>query len=182
MGYGLAYAWIKRDAAAVYRILGMPIFVMAFLSIGRIYKAIGNALGIPAALQPTGTPDPLRSLSRRSFWIAACGEGTFRLTWPGARPGPRWGKALCLTLFGLGFHDLWQHIKDCGVWIACLGSVWSILPSSTSPGNSSPNHPDPAYAAALGIGWGIALLSLVALIWLALRQFAVPWGRRGGGF
>ena len=32
------------------------------------------------------------------------------------------------------------------------------------------NHPDPAYAAALGIGWGIAVLSLAALIWLSLRN------------
>jgi hypothetical protein len=162
VGYGLVYPWFRRELGPAYRVLGMPIFAMAFLSIGRIFRVI-NALGIPLlSSQRVSTRFVVFALL---FLIALAGRNLQahlpRLT------QARWGKALCLALFGLGFHDLWQHIK---LWrVDRMPDLFRNLQVDLS-GEFVANHPDPAYAAALGIGWSIGLLTLGALIWLSLRN------------
>jgi len=162
VGYGLVYPWIKQDAAAVYRILGMPIFAMAFLSIGRIYRVI-NALGIPLlSSQRVSTRFVVFSLI---FLLVLAGRNLQSHLAKATQA--RLGKLLCLALFGLGLQDLWQHIK---LWrVDRMPGLFRNLEVDLT-GEFVANHPDPAYAAALGIGWGIALLSLAALIWLSLRN------------
>jgi len=162
IGYGLIYAWVSRDAEHRYRILGLPIFAMAFLSIGRIYRVV-NALGIPLlSSQRVSTRFVVFSLI---FLLVLAGRN-LQAHLPRLTQG-RLGRPLCLALFGLGFHDLWQHIK---LWrVDRMPDLFRDLQVDLT-GEFIANHPDPAYAAALALGWGIALLSLVALIWLSLRD------------
>jgi hypothetical protein len=163
VGYGLIYAWISRDAEVRYRALSVPIFAMAFLSIGRIFKVV-NALGIPLlSSQRVSTRFVVFSLI---FLLVVAGRNLQAHL--GRLTRARLGKALCLALFGLGFHDLWQHIK---LWrVDRMPDLFRNLEIDLT-GEFVANHPDPAYAAALGIGWGIALLSLGVLMWLSLRGY-----------
>jgi hypothetical protein len=162
VGYGVVYAWIKKDPGAHYRVLGAPMFAMAVLSIGRIYKAI-NTLGIPLlSSQRVSTRFVIFPVV---FLLALAGRNL--QSHLGRVTQARLGKALCLTLFGLGFHDIWQHIK---LWrVDRMLDLFRNLDVDLT-GEFVANHPDPAYAAALGIGWGIALLSLAVLIWLSVRN------------
>jgi hypothetical protein len=86
----------------------------------------------------------------------------------------RLGKALCLALFGLGFHDLWQHIK---LWrVDRMPDLFRNLEVDLA-GEFIANHPDPPYVLALAIGWGIGLISLVVLSYLAARESATGQGQ-----
>jgi hypothetical protein len=71
-------------------------------------------------------------------------------------------------------NDLWQHAK---LWrFERMFELFANLQVDLT-GEFIANHPDPAYALALGIGWAVAALTLIALVYLAARESRAPAGK-----
>jgi len=162
LGYGLLYAWLRSPADNRLRGLAFPMAAMTLLSIGRIYKVI-NLLGIPLlSSQRVSTRFVVFPVL---FLLAFAGLGLQKHL--DRLGGSRAVRYLAMALFGVGAHDLWQHIK---LWrVERMFDLFSNLPIDLT-GELVANHPDPPYQLALGIGWGVALLTLLALVCLAARE------------
>lgn len=139
-----------------YRRLLLPFLIMAFLSLGRVYRPI-NALGIPLlSSQRVSTRFLIFPLLGLLFLGS---EGLQRLI-ERHRPSWRWQLG-GLIVVGALFHDLWQHTK---LWrVRRMMELFDHLPIDFS-GEYVANHPDPAYLWALSIGVGVALVSLAFLL------------------
>jgi hypothetical protein len=171
LGYGLLYASRNKSAGLQLSRLGVPLVGMTILSIGRIYKLISLA-GIPLISS--------QRVSSRFFILpllfllvlaaANLQSHLNRLRRSGATPA----LALALALFGVGVNDLWQHAK---LWrFERMFELFANLQVDLT-GEFIANHPDPAYALALGIGWAVAALTLIALVYLAARESRAPAGK-----
>lgn len=163
VGYGILHpARTRMPSRQIFLGLLVPILGMAFLSLGRVYKVI-NLTGIPLlASQRVSTRFFIFSLVFL-ITIAALGMQE-RIARTSNRP-----LLLLLLTGGLAalLHDLWQHVK---LWrVENLGGLFRSFPVDLS-GEVVANHPDPPYFAALGIGWSVAAITLIALIYLSLQE------------
>ena len=141
---------------------------MTLLSIGRIYKLI-NLLGIPLiSSQRVSTRFIIFPVL---FLLAFAGLGLQNHL---DRLGDsRAVRGLAMALLGVGAHDLWQHIK---LWrVERMFDLFSNLPVDLT-GELVANHPDPPYFLALGIGWAVAGLTLLVLVYLASRESSAAAG------
>lgn len=165
-----AYAIGRRDGPTDgrYRRLLLPFLIMAFLSLGRVYRPI-NALGVPLlSSQRVST----RFLVFPLLGLLFLGSENLQRLIERQRPSWRWQLG-GLILAGALFHDLWQHTK---LWrVRRMMELFDHLPIDFS-GEVVANHPDPAYTAALIIGVGVALLSLIFLLIKVRRSAASSAG------
>lgn len=162
LGYGLVFGLLRSPPEARLRELAAPMAAMMVLAIGRVYKVI-NLLGIPLiSSQRVATRFVIFPLL---FLLVLAGFNVQRhLEQRGSSGAVR---LLALALLGVGAHDLWQHVK---LWrFERMFDLFANLPVDLS-GEVVANHPDPAYGLTLGIGWGVALVTLAALGYAAARE------------
>jgi hypothetical protein len=160
--YGVLIPWLDRPPETRSRVLAAPILAMTVLSIGRLFEPI-NALGIPL-ISSQRVSTRFMILPLLFLLVLAGSKLQRRLERSGASLG---AQALGLALLAVGAQDLWQHIK---LWrYERMFGLFADLPVDLS-GEVVANHSDPAYTLALGIGWGVALLTLVALVYAAVRE------------
>lgn len=166
------YRWVKKkDPQHGYPELVIPILGVALLSIGRLYRLArlvpipllsGERASIRMMILPLVVLLILATIELQS-WLRARGSAQ--------EPGQTRRIQVVEQIAGLGLllalvHDLWQHLK---VWQ--VTNAFAAFP--TTPTNLAikivANHPDPPYITVLAIGAAISLVSLVVLLWLALR-------------
>jgi hypothetical protein len=157
--FGVYRTWRKQSPV---RALLVPIAVLTFLSIGKIYSLI-NHLPIPLS-------DSERVSSR--FFIlpvvaliilAAFNFQEF-LTERGRRGLSE--RILNLGLLILMGHDLLQHSR---IWR--VTNMYKLFPSTPADIHASViNHPDPVYVTMLAVGAAGTLLTLIVLLVLSLRE------------
>jgi hypothetical protein len=160
--YGLLFAWLRHPPEGRQRGLAGPLVAMTVLSIGRIYEPI-NLLGIPLiSSQRVAT----RFIIFPVLFLVVFAASNLQRHLE-ERGASRAARSLALALLGVGAHDLWQHIK---LWrVDRMFGLFTELPVDLT-GELVANHPDPPYFLALGIGWAVAGLTLLALIYLAARE------------
>ncbi|MGH2620680.1 MAG: hypothetical protein ACRDHG_08940, partial [Anaerolineales bacterium] len=154
--------WIRRGSSLrPYFSMLFPIAVVLILSVGRIYRLVG-LVGIPLlASQRVATrlivvPVTITVVLAVLGFEQAMREQTS-------------GTARLLTTGGLVLlaHDLWQHLR---LWrVVNMPGLFPTKPLDLSV-NIVANHPDPPYELSLGVGAAISLVSLIALIALALNR------------
>lgn len=153
---------LARRAGVLDRTLAVPIFGMALLSIGRIYKPL-NLLGIPLiSSQRVATRFVIYSI----VMLIVLGARTLERYLRDSRPSSagRVGFVALLVLLG---HDLWQHVK---LWrIAHMYDLFPLRDVDLS-GEYVANHVDPAYTTVLVLGWSVALVTVLILTYAAMRE------------
>jgi hypothetical protein len=169
--FGIAYAWREGKLNST---LAIPMFTMAFLSIGRIYRPL-NLLGIPLlSSQRVSTRFVIFAIVFLIVIAAHSLQHYFnrnRISTTG-----RLGLLALLALMG---HDLWQHVK---LWR--IERMYDLFPMREVDLSAEyvANHLDPPYTTALVVGWGVALLALGVLTALSLKERtgATQRGSAGG--
>ena len=155
-------AWIKRHTSVrPYLPLLLPIVVLLILSIGRIYGVIGH-LNIPLL-------DSQRVATRLIVLPVTLTVVLSVLAFEEILRSRSTHITRLLTVAGLALlaHDLWQHFR---LWrVAHMPGLFPPRPLDLSL-NVVAIHPDPPYELAVGLGAAITLITLLALILLAVRR------------
>lgn len=163
----------KGPTGTRYRPLLFPFLMMAFLSLGRVYRPV-NALGIPLlSSQRVATRFVIFSMLGLLFLGAEALQRSIdsrRLHWT-------WqigGMVAAATIL----HDLWQHTK---LWrVRRMMELFDPLPIVFS-GEVIANHPDPAYVGSLVVGGIVALASLLFLLVMSRRWDPTERREQAGG-
>jgi hypothetical protein len=167
--FGIAYWWQHREEAKQLLPLVVPLFGLLFLSIGRVAKPL-SMLGLPLiSSQRVSTRLAIVPLVFLMFLAAK--NLQHHLQHPMRSSS---GRMVYLGMFGLLFHDLWQHIK---LWR--VRHMYDLFPRREVDLSLDfvANHPDPPYELALILGWSVALVTLCVLVVLVVRDRRRKQGR-----
>ena len=158
------YLWLKKTSLqSPYLRLALPMAGLTFLSIGRLYKPV-FLLGIPML---TGERVTSRFLILPLVFLFIMGVVHFQ-RWLDTRQPGAGIQALLLGLLLVLANDMLQHME---LWkVTQLDTLFPLAPALTPELWVVANHPDPPYFLALAVGACISLLSIIYLIFKALRS------------
>ncbi len=157
--FGVYRTWHRQSPA---RTLLAPIAALTFLSIGQIYGVI-NRLPVPLAdserIAARFLVLPLVALilmAGFNFQEYLSAKGRCSLS----------ERIFSLGLLILMAHDLFQHSR---IWR--VTNMYALFPSTPVDIRAGViNHPDPPYITALAAGAAATVLTLIALLILAIRE------------
>lgn len=155
--------WFRPEAGLRrYQVLWIPIALLSVHSIGQVYRWI-HILHVPF-LSSQRVSSRLLFLPLAMLIFLAAIHLQERLK------KQRWGngvKVLTLALVGLGAQDLGQHLR---AWrVENIARVFGADPLDLSLYTVA-NHTDPPYIAALAVGLGVTLLTLLFLVFMAWNE------------